>query len=94
MILTPGSRIGTSKLFPQAICGITGTGRDMFPLCTLGLAMGCDLVRVGLEDSIHLPNGKPTRNNQEMVEAVVKIAALFGRTPMSVDEARARFLTV
>lgn len=79
------------RLFPQAIWGVTGTGRDLFPLCTLGLSMGCDLVRVGLEDSIHLANGKPARNNQEMVREIVTIAALFGRTPMTVDEARARF---
>jgi 3-keto-5-aminohexanoate cleavage enzyme len=66
----------------------------MFPLCTLGVSMGCDLVRVGLEDSIHLPNGKVARNNQEMVQEMVKIAALFGRTPATVDDARARFFTV
>ena len=81
------------RLFPQAIWGVTGTGRDMFPLCTLGVSMGCDLVRVGMEDSIHLPNGKVARNNQEMVQEMVKIAALFGRTPATVDDARARFLT-
>lgn len=82
------------RLFPQAIWGVTGTGRHMFPLCTLGVAMGCDLVRVGLEDSIHLPNGRVARNNTEMVEAMVQIAALYGRTPATVDEARARFHTV
>ena len=82
------------RLFPQAIWGVTGTGRDMFPLCTLGVSMGCDLVRVGLEDSIHLPNGKVARNNQEMVWEMVEIATLFGRTPATVEEARARFLTV
>ncbi len=82
------------RLFPDAIWGVTGTGRDLFRLCTLGVSMGCDLVRVGMEDSIHLPDGRVARNNREMVEAMVKIAALFGRTPASVDEARARFLTV
>ncbi len=81
------------RLFPQAIWGVTGTGRDMFPLCALGVSMGCDLVRVGLEDSIHLPNGKVARNNQEMVEEMVRIAAIFGRLPATVEEARTRFLT-
>ena len=82
------------RLFPQAIWGVTGTGRDMFPLCTLGLSMGCDLVRIGLEDGIHRANGKPARNNRDMVEDIVQIAAVFGRSPASVDEARDRFLTV
>ncbi len=82
------------RLFPQAIWGVTGTGRDMFPLCTLGLSMGCDLVRVGLEDGIHLANGNVARNNRDMVEEIVKIAAIFGRSPATVDEARARFLTL
>lgn len=82
------------RLFPQAIWGVTGTGRDMFRLCTLGVSMGCDLVRVGLEDSIHLPDGAPARDNREMVEAMVKIAALFGRRPATVEEAKARFLPV
>lgn len=82
------------RLFPQAIWGVTGTGRDMFRLCTLGVSMGCDLVRVGLEDGIHLPSGRPTRNNRDMVEAMVEIAALFGRRAASVDEARTRFFRV
>lgn len=82
------------RLFPQAIWGVTGTGRDMFPLCTVGVAMGCDLVRVGMEDGIHRSSGRVARNNREMVEDMVEIAALFGRTPATVEEARARFLTV
>src|SRR5690606_34749932 len=31
------------RLFPQAIVGVTATGREMFRIVTLGLAMGCDL---------------------------------------------------
>jgi 3-keto-5-aminohexanoate cleavage enzyme len=82
------------RLFPQAIWGVTGTGRHMFRLCALGLSMDCDVVRVGLEDSVHLADGKVARNNTDMVDEVVKIAAIFGRTPATVDEARARFQTV
>ncbi|MCB5425957.1 3-keto-5-aminohexanoate cleavage protein [Altererythrobacter sp. CC-YST694] len=79
------------RYFPQAIWGITSTGKEMFPMITLGLSMGCDLVRVGFEDSIYLPDGSVARHNHEMVEAAVKIGALFGMQPASVDEARARF---
>ena len=79
------------RMFPQAIWGVTATGRDMFRIVTLGLAMGCDLVRVGFEDGIHLPDGTVARDNAEMVAAAARIAAFYGLTPASVEEARARF---
>ncbi|MXO59970.1 hypothetical protein GRI89_10505 [Altererythrobacter salegens] len=79
------------RMFPQAIWGVTATGRDMFRIATIGLAMGCDLVRVGFEDGIHLPDGTVARDNAEMVKAASRIAAIFGLQPASVEEARARF---
>ena len=79
------------RMFPRAIWGVTATGRDMFRIATLGLAMGCDLVRVGFEDGVHLPDGSVARDNAEMVRAAVAIAAIYGLAPASVDEARARF---
>lgn len=79
------------RLFPRAIWGVTATGRDMFRIATLGLSLGCDLVRVGFEDGIHLPDGSVARDNAQMVRAAVQIAALYGLQPASVAEARARF---
>jgi len=79
------------RMFPKAIVGVTATGRDMFKFVTLGIAMGCDLVRVGFEDGIHLPDGTVARDNAEMVKAAVKIAALYGARPATVEEARKRF---
>lgn len=79
------------RYFPQAIWGMTSTGRDMFKMVTLGLSMQCDLVRVGFEDAIHLPDGSVAEHNHEMVEAARQIGALFGMEPATVDEARARF---
>ena len=79
------------RMFPQAIWGVTATGRDMFRIATLGLAMGCDLVRVGFEDGIHLPDGTVARDNAEMVKAAARIAGIYGLRPASVEEARARF---
>jgi 3-keto-5-aminohexanoate cleavage enzyme len=63
----------------------------MFKIVTLGLSMGCDLVRVGFEDGVHLPDGRVARDNSEMVQAAVNIAALYGMKPATVEEARARF---
>jgi 3-keto-5-aminohexanoate cleavage enzyme len=79
------------RMFPQAIWGVTATGRDMFRIATLGLAMGCDLVRVGFEDGVHLPDRTVARDNAEMVRAAAGIAAIYGLQPASVAEARARF---
>ena len=79
------------RLFPAAIWGVTATGRDMFKIITLGLSLGCDLVRVGLEDSIHLPDGRVSRNNTEMVQSAVELAAIYGLKPATVEEARRRF---
>ncbi len=79
------------RLFPKAIWGVTGTGRDMFKIATLGLSLGCDLVRVGFEDGIHLPDGTVARDNSEMVRSAATIAALYGLKPATVVEARARF---
>ncbi|MCP5145240.1 MAG: 3-keto-5-aminohexanoate cleavage protein [Gammaproteobacteria bacterium] len=79
------------RMFPQAIVGVTATGHDMFRMVTLGLAMGCDLVRVGFEDGVHLPDGTVARDNSEMVKAAARIAAIYGMKPATVEEARARF---
>ena len=79
------------RLFPQAIRGVTATGREMFKIVTLGLSLGCDLVRVGFEDGIHLPDGAVARDNGEMVRSAVAIAALYGLKPATVAEARRRF---
>jgi 3-keto-5-aminohexanoate cleavage enzyme len=79
------------RLFPKAIWGVTATGRDMFKIATLGLSLGCDLVRVGFEDSIHLPDGNAARDNSDMVRAALRIAAIYGLKPATVEEARARF---
>ena len=79
------------RMFPRAIWGVTATGRDMFRMVTLGLAMGCDLVRVGFEDGVHLPDGSVARDNAEMVRAAAAIAAIYGLEPATVGQARVRF---
>ena len=57
----------------------------------LGVAMGCDIVRVGFEDNIYLPDGRPARHNHELVAAMARIARDFGREPATTDEAREIF---
>ena len=79
------------RLFPRAKWGVVGTGRDQGWIGALGLSLGCDTVRVGFEDSIHLPNGEVARHNHEQVREMAKIARTFGREPASVAEARRVF---
>jgi 3-keto-5-aminohexanoate cleavage enzyme len=57
----------------------------------VGVLMGCDIVRVGFEDNIYLPNGKPAKRNHELVAAMVDISQKFGREPASVAEAKQVF---
>ena len=79
------------RVFPQAKWAVLATDRDQFPMNTLGVAMGCDIVRVGFEDNIYLPDGKPARHNHELVAAMARIARDFGREPATTDEAREIF---
>lgn len=76
------------RLFPRAPWQVNATGGDQFPMNILGAAMDCDIVRVGFEDNVCLPNGKRARNNFELVEAMVAIAENLGRRVATVEEAR------
>ncbi|MFI4995862.1 MAG: 3-keto-5-aminohexanoate cleavage protein [Hyphomicrobiales bacterium] len=77
--------------FPKAKWEVLATGKEQFSMNTIGVLMGCDIVRVGFEDSIHLPNGTFAQHNHQMVEAMVRIAREFGREPTTVAEARKVF---
>jgi 3-keto-5-aminohexanoate cleavage enzyme len=79
------------RLFPQAKWAVLATDKDQFPMNTLGVAMGCDIVRVGFEDNIYLPDGRPARHNHELVQAMARIAGDLGREVATVDEARGIF---
>ncbi len=76
------------RLFPHWRTEVLATGRDQFPMNTVGVLMGCDIVRVGFEDNIYLPGGQPAQRNHQLVGAMVKIGQTFGREPATVGEAR------
>lgn len=66
---------------------VTGIGQAHLPMLLAGLALGCDGIRVGLEDNLYLSRGvKGT--NLELTERAVAIARLAGREPATADEAR------
>ena len=95
MPATPRALVQTvdemGRLFPGAPWQICATHTDQFPLSTMALLMDCDIVRVGFEDNIHLPDGSVARHNGELCEAIAKIGQTFGREPASVADARQVF---
>ena len=77
--------------FPHWRWEVLATGREQFPMNTVGVLMGCDIVRVGFEDNIYLPDGRPAQRNHQLVEAMADIARKFGREPATVADARQVF---
>ena len=77
------------RLFPKLKWEVLGAGKNQFRIGAMGALMGCDFVRVGFEDNIYLPNGRPAQHNYQLVEAMVRIAGEFGREPANVADARA-----
>ena len=79
------------RLFPRARWEVTGTDREQFLMTTLGVLNGADIVRIGFEDNIYLPNGRSARTNADLVEAMARIAREHGREPATVAQARQVF---
>ena len=66
---------------------VSGIGRAHMPMLLAGLALGCDGLRVGLEDNIYLSRGVIATNVQ-LVERAVEISKLAGREIATADDAR------
>lgn len=79
------------RLFPNAKWGVLGAGKAQFTLAAHGIAMGCDTVRVGFEDNIYLPNGKPAHRNHDLVAAARRLIESIGREVATPAETRAMF---
>ena len=65
-----------------------GVGTDQFPCNMMSCLMGGHM-RVGLEDNVRMPDGRPAKGNYELVEWAVTAAKCLGREPATPDEARA-----
>lgn len=76
------------RLFPQAKWEVNATGRDQFPMNIVGLALGCDIVRVGFEDNIHLPNGRVAAHNHQLVAEMAELVLKLGCEIATAAEAR------
>lgn len=90
-----GGADGTTKnlvflrdLLPEgSTWSITGIGKTHMDMMLAGLSLGCDGLRVGLEDNIYMSRGVKA-TNVELVERAVALAKLAGREIATAEEAR------
>jgi len=75
------------KLPPGATWSVSGIGRTHMTMMLAGLALGCDGLRVGLEDNIYYSRGVVATNLQ-LVERAVELSKLAGREIATAQEAR------
>lgn len=66
---------------------VTGIGKDHIPMMLAGLSLGCDGIRVGLEDNIYYARGVKTTNTA-LVERAVALGKLSGREIATASDAR------
>ena len=80
------------KLPEGATWSVSGIGKAHMPMMLAGLALGCDGLRVGLEDNIlygRNPDGsKIIATNVQLVERAVALSKLAGREIATAQEAR------
>lgn len=75
------------KLQPGSTWSITGIGRHHMPCMLIGLAQGCNGLRVGLEDNVMLSKGVPATNVQ-LVERAIELGKIAGREIATAEETR------
>ena len=80
------------KLPEGATWSVSGIGKAHMPMMLAGLALGCDGLRVGLEDNImygkDADGNKIIATNVMLVERAVQLAKLAGREIATADDAR------
>ena len=76
------------KLPEGATWSVSGIGRSHMDMMLAGLALGCDGLRVGLEDNIYFGKGVIATNVQ-LVERGVQLSKLAQREIATADDARA-----
>ena len=81
-----------NKLPKDATWSVSGIGRAHMPMMLAGLALGCDGLRVGLEDNIMFgknPDGsKDIATNLRLVQRAVELSKLAGREIATAQDAR------
>ena len=80
------------KLPEGATWSVSGIGKAHMPMMLAGLALGCDGLRVGLEDNVmygkDAEGNKIIATNEMLVQRAVDLAKLAGREIATAQEAR------
>ncbi len=76
-----------NRLPARSTWSVTGIGKAHIPMMLAGLALGCDGLRVGLEDNIYMSHGVKATNVQ-LVERAVALCRIAGREPATAAQAR------
>ena len=84
---TDGLAFMVGKLPPGSTWSVSGIGRCHMDMMLAGLSMGCDGLRVGLEDNIYYSKGV-IASNLMLVERAVELSKLAGREIATADDAR------
>jgi uncharacterized protein (DUF849 family) len=71
----------------QVVWCLGGIGKLQLKANMLGMLFGMG-VRVGLEDNLYLDDQKTPATNAALVERVVNLGQLMGKTPYSISETR------
>ncbi len=66
---------------------ITGIGKAHIPMMLAGLSLGCNGLRVGLEDNVYMSKGVKA-TNVKLVERAAELIKLTGHEVATPDEAR------
>jgi uncharacterized protein (DUF849 family) len=76
---------------PESTVGLNTGGRNWLPILTMGILMGVEYVRVGIEDCYWLypHRDEIIKKNSDVVKMVVEIATMLGRRVVTdANEAR------
>jgi uncharacterized protein (DUF849 family) len=66
---------------------VTGIGKAHIPMMLAGLSLGCNGLRVGLEDNVYMSKGVKA-TNVKLVERAAELIKLTGHEVATPDEAR------
>lgn len=73
---------------PECLHTVSTMGAEQTLMASLAINMGGN-IRIGTEDNPFLEDGRPARNNAELIERAVWLARKMGRPVASAAEARA-----
>ena len=71
----------------QATWSVCAVGLDIFKIGPTAIAAGGH-IRVGLEDTVYIAEGKKARSNADLVNKTVRMAELMERSVAGPSEAR------